>query len=185
MLTTPAALICSPTRFDSRSNRVFFGAKRTILVYRTDSIDKQSRPVTVQSGMCYDQHLLAAEVLDLLSEKPCLSLQNICQRIHIDRHTVTRTLRNTWGTSFRDFRREVIAKQAAHLLQRCPNLSLKEVAFQLGFSSPKTFAHFLKNMTGLTPKEYRRTLRFHPLGLGTPYMRPMLLASKRYKSLRP
>ncbi|RYF45807.1 MAG: helix-turn-helix domain-containing protein, partial [Cytophagaceae bacterium] len=39
------------------------------------------------------------------------------------------------------------------------NNSLKEIAFELGFSDASYFNRFFKRETGMTPAEYRATIR--------------------------
>lgn len=111
-------------------------------------------------AVSYDSHRLALEVITLLSKEPSLSLTSMAARISVDRHTLTRALRTTWGTSFRDLRCDVLVKEAIELLRDRPALCLKEIAFMTGFSSSKSFSHFIKRMTGLPPKQYRCTLTF-------------------------
>lgn len=48
-----------------------------------------------------------------------------------------------------------VVAQAKRLMATNPELSLKQIAFELGFSEPTSFYRYFKRVTGLTAKEYR------------------------------
>lgn len=105
--------------------------------------------------MSYDKHRIAEDVFVLLAQDPGLSLTRIAGRIHVDRHTVTRALSTTWGMTFREVRQKILAKKAAELFRTEPSLSIKEIAFQVGFSSSGSLSHFVKRAAGVSATEYR------------------------------
>lgn len=53
---------------------------------------------------------------------------------------------------------ERLVLEARRLLFHTPE-SLKEIAFNLGFSEASYFTRFFKRETGLTPAEYRTSIR--------------------------
>ena len=48
-----------------------------------------------------------------------------------------------------------VVAQAKRLMATNPELSLKQIAFELGFSEPTSFYRFFKRVTGLTANEFR------------------------------
>ena len=48
-----------------------------------------------------------------------------------------------------------VVAQAKRLMATNPELSLKEIAYELGFSEPTSFYRFFKRVTGLTANEFR------------------------------
>jgi transcriptional regulator GlxA family with amidase domain len=60
------------------------------------------------------------------------------------------------GRSFRDVVLDVKVHSAMKLLADSRR-AITEIATQLGFSTPSNFSRSFKNITGLTPTEYRRT----------------------------
>ena len=48
-----------------------------------------------------------------------------------------------------------VVAQAKRLIVANPELSLKDIAYDLGFSEPTSFYRYFKRVTGLTAKEYR------------------------------
>ena len=50
---------------------------------------------------------------------------------------------------------QYVITQAKRLIETQPTLSLKEIAYMLGFSEPTSFYRYFKHATGQTAKEYR------------------------------
>lgn len=55
-----------------------------------------------------------------------------------------------------------VVSQAKRLIAANPHLSLKEIAFELGFSEPTSFYRYFKRVTGLTAKEFKLRVRPKP-----------------------
>jgi AraC-like DNA-binding protein len=49
--------------------------------------------------------------------------------------------------------------ERAQLLLFTTNMTIKEVAYTLGFSDQNYFIRMFRKMTGTTPQEYRKRLR--------------------------
>ena len=52
----------------------------------------------------------------------------------------------------------LIASEAKRLLTYEPSLSVKEIAFRLGFNDPFYFSNFFKKHIGVSPKKYRQQI---------------------------
>jgi len=48
-----------------------------------------------------------------------------------------------------------VITQAKRLIETQPTISLKEIAYMLGFGEPTSFYRYFKHATGQTAKEYR------------------------------
>ena len=88
----------------------------------------------------------AATVASLLG----LHLRTLQQRLKAD------------GTSFRALQDEVRKESAMDYLQHS-NLSLTEIALQLGFSELAVFSRVFKGWTGTSPLQWRKQIRLDPL----------------------
>jgi len=88
----------------------------------------------------------AATVASLL----VLHLRTLQQRLKAD------------GTSFRALQDEVRKESAMDYLQHS-NLSLTEIALQLGFSELAVFSRVFKGWTGKSPLQWRKQIRIDPL----------------------
>jgi len=80
-------------------------------------------------------------------------LEAVAQHLHISAQTLRRHLREE-GTSFQALKDQLRRDIAIYHLGR-NDLSLQQIAEQLGFSEPSAFHRAFKKWTGLTPGAYR------------------------------
>ncbi len=80
-------------------------------------------------------------------------LESIAKHLHISPQTLRRHLREE-GSSFQGLKDELRRDIAIYHLGRA-DLSLQQIAEQLGFSEPSAFHRAFKKWTGLTPGAYR------------------------------
>lgn len=104
--------------------------------------------------MAYNLPSLFLKVRGSVASSPRVSLGGLAKSLRVDRHTVHKSITAMTGMSFRQFRREVMLQKACQLLGQ-PGLSVKQVSFQLGFSSPQAFSHFTRGASGLSPGQLR------------------------------
>lgn len=89
-----------------------------------------------------------------LTADPGASLGTITDQLRVDRHTVTRILREKRQCTFREFRARHVNRSSYYLL-KSSNLSIKEIAEKLGFATPRAFSRFVTRATGSRPKDIR------------------------------
>lgn len=88
-------------------------------------------------------------------EDPALcNAEFAAKKFNMTRRTLTRKLLLE-GTNFRDLRNKVIIDMAKKALINS-DASTTAIAEQLGFSESSAFNRAFKNMTGLTPRQYRQ-----------------------------
>lgn len=87
------------------------------------------------------------------SFRPPPTLQEAAMMVDVSPRTLTRML-SAAGTSYRGILDRIRFDQACELLS-VPNMSIKEVAIELGYSGTNNFVRSFRRMTGLTPGEYR------------------------------
>ncbi|KAF0865302.1 AraC family transcriptional regulator [Pseudomonas sp. LD120] len=80
-------------------------------------------------------------------------LESVAQHLHVSPQTLRRHLREE-GSSFQGLKDELRRDIAIYHLGRA-DLSLQQIAEQLGFSEPSAFHRAFKKWTGLTPGAYR------------------------------
>jgi len=84
---------------------------------------------------------------------PHLKVEILLKEIGMSRSPFFRKLKALTGSTPNDFIRTIRLKQAAHnLIESDKNIS--EVAFEVGFSSPKYFRECFKKQFGVSPSEY-------------------------------
>jgi AraC-like DNA-binding protein len=105
--------------------------------------------------MGYDLPRVFTEVDRRLSVMPRLRLARLATDLGLERHTIERAVRKLLGTCFRDYQQGKVLAHALVLLRERPTASVKQIALELGYTSPDAFSRFLKKMTGKTPTEVR------------------------------
>lgn len=104
--------------------------------------------------MAYDRGSLYKIIFDLLSQNLQLTLADISDELSVNRHTIETLVREFANVSFRELHTNLILEKAKTLLTTQPRLSIKEIAYSLGYE-PRAFARFVKSRTGKTPSELR------------------------------
>lgn len=69
---------------------------------------------------------------------------------------MSRRIKAQYGANFRDLRGDALAAAATRLLQTS-SLPIDEVGAQLGYAEERSFRRFMRNRTGQTPAQIRRT----------------------------
>lgn len=105
--------------------------------------------------MIYDPRWIFLEVMRCLEIEPSISLNQLSDNLGIERHTVEKAVRNATGINFRELRTSILLKRACDLLTDKSNLTVKEVAFILGYKWQGSFSRFLKRAMGCSPKEFK------------------------------
>jgi AraC-like DNA-binding protein len=86
----------------------------------------------------YDLLLNAA--LRRLRRVPATLLRDLTQEFRVSRRTLENAISMTTGKTFREVRDEVLVKQVKNLLESRPTRGIKELCFELGYKSPRSFS---------------------------------------------
>ncbi|MDY2943489.1 MAG: helix-turn-helix domain-containing protein [Paludibacteraceae bacterium] len=93
-----------------------------------------------------DAHLSDAE----------LDVSRLCRQLGIGRTRLFQIFREVYGTSPQQLIAERRLQRAAEWLLNRPECNISEIAYDLGFQSPKYFSHCFKERYGKTPSAYRK-----------------------------
>lgn len=105
--------------------------------------------------MAYDLPGLFGRINHHLCFAPYLQLGDLSRRLRVERHTIEKAVKTATGKTFRQFRTKLLLERATHVLTENPNHSIKEIAFNLGYNSQRSFCRFIRTTTGYSPKELR------------------------------
>jgi two-component system response regulator YesN len=105
--------------------------------------------------MAYNLSRLFDRIKLDLGSNPRLSLAALSLTLKIERHTIEKAVRVVDGRRFRDLRNELLLRRAKALLSADAALSIKEVAYLLGYRSPQAFARFVRRVSGYSPSGLR------------------------------
>ena len=100
-----------------------------------------------------------SRILDFIEEryKTNVTLADLATHLNYDYHYTSRLFNSLFRMSFCDFVSLYRMKKAAELLSD-KNKKILNVAFESGFQSVRSFNNRFKSYSGLSPKEYRKTL---------------------------
>ena len=89
-----------------------------------------------------------------------LSLDNLAQRMRVNRSYLSRAINLCTGKNFNSYINEYRIKEAVRLMSdNSEKFSLESLAFEVGFNDRKTFYTAFRKMTGLSPSDFRGNLR--------------------------
>jgi AraC family transcriptional regulator len=81
----------------------------------------------------------------------------MAERCQLSKRHFFRLFRLTTGMSFKNYASRRRTERAKELLRR-KDMVVKQVAFRCGFQTPSAFSAAFRQVTGMTPREYRLTL---------------------------
>ena len=87
-----------------------------------------------------------------------ITLEQLAQRIHISKSYLTRRFRQFTGETVVTYINKLRLQYARERLINT-DLNISEIAWDVGFESPKYFHRVFKKETGLSPAEFRRSGR--------------------------
>lgn len=87
--------------------------------------------------------------------KKSISLNNVASVVHISASRLAHIIRDKLNTNFTSYLNEVRIEKAKFLLSNT-KLSIKEIAYNVGFQNLSHFNHLFKRVADLSPSEYRR-----------------------------
>lgn len=105
------------------------------------------------------EELFLNKIVDIVIEKYLADseflLDDLAEELNMSRSSLYRKIKLLTGLSPSDFVRNIRLKHACVLLKR-NELSIKEVAFDIGFADARYFSMSFKNEFGMTPSEFQK-----------------------------
>ncbi|MDR2764127.1 MAG: helix-turn-helix domain-containing protein [Tannerella sp.] len=93
------------------------------------------------------------EVLQSRLSHPDLCVDVLCRELGMSRTHLNRKIKEMTGKSPISYIRQLRLQKSVHLLQE-RNLTVSEIAYTVGFSSPSYFCQAFRDYYGVSPKEY-------------------------------
>lgn len=90
---------------------------------------------------------------------PNLTKKKAVKDLKISHQNISFLLKSSLNTSFRDYLNNIRLEKTTELLKN-PDYSITEIAFEVGFKLPSSFNRIFKKKFGISPREFRKTLRF-------------------------
>jgi transcriptional regulator GlxA family with amidase domain len=95
------------------------------------------------------------EVLALIQNGPASSVGELADKVRLSRGQLQRLFKRQTGAHISDFLVEQRLQRAAHLLA-VSNLSIKEIAYTVGYEHHSSFTRAFANRFAQSPKDYRQ-----------------------------
>ncbi len=105
--------------------------------------------------MSHKHQLLLNAVFHQLSRAPSCQLGDLSRELCVSRRTIEIAVSITTGKTFRDVREEMLVERVKSLLESRPTRAIKEVSFDLGYKSPRSFSRAIKRACGCSPAQLR------------------------------
>lgn len=145
-------------RFDSRKNYlqevVSIQGYEALKKWFMDKLRDAAQGMNT-GGEARTNHLIrqAMEYIDTHFHKD-ISLDDISRELNISAYYFSRLFKEETGENFVDYVTRCRMNRAKELLLD-PNLSIKEVCAEVGYSDPNYFSRVFKKYEGMTPTEYK------------------------------
>ena len=146
--------ITKPFHMDVLRQRIIHVLKRQeeSHVLLRENFDMEPSKLTISS---LDEQLLkdAKRIIEENIGNPDFTVDVLSDELHIQRNKLFKKINALAGVTPLYFIRLIRMKRACQLLKES-GLTVAEIAYQVGYNSPKRFAQHFKNEYGLTPSEY-------------------------------
>jgi transcriptional regulator GlxA family with amidase domain len=107
--------------------------------------------------MAYNLEKLFELIHDSLNSAPHLRLSELSQHLGVGRHTLEKAVKKSAKMTFRELRKRMRLERVRVVLYSQPNLSIKQIAFELNYGSHRAFSRFVRDAAGYSPSELRQT----------------------------
>lgn len=145
-------------RIDNHSQRVIVTNIELLLQYSLRFYERQFNTRTHQSKDAVSQFETALKKYFNTNkhvERGMPSIQYFAEKAHLSQHYFSDLLKKETGRTPKDHINDFVVEKAKTLLLNS-ELTISEIAYNLGFNYPHYFTRLFKSKTGKTPVEYRK-----------------------------
>jgi AraC-like DNA-binding protein len=128
------------------SNEVTEAARTTYAISTLTNVDCEA--ALVQLGNLLDQKALFKD--------PELDLAGLAKQLKLSSHQLSELINTRLGKSFSRYIREYRVEAAEDLLVERPSMPVLTVGLEVGFTSQSNFYEAFKEITGMSPGQYRK-----------------------------
>lgn len=123
------------------------------------STQKPASSLTQQSKNKKLEKDLLKWIQDKQYTKSKLTLNNVAQQLNTNRTYLSQYINTELNMSFGDWLLQLRLNEAKQMFSEKPSLRITEVALACGFSSASNFSHLFAELEGMTPQQWRKSLR--------------------------
>lgn len=120
-----------------------------------DSANAETRvPLTVIRTRSLTEKIRKAFEEEKMYKDPELSLATFAEKLNVNRTTLSNTINQQYGLSFREMVNSYRINAAKEILRQNPSVTQFEIAMECGFKSASAFNHKFKEITGDAPSAW-------------------------------
>jgi len=86
-----------------------------------------------------------------------ITIEILAARLYTNRSYLSNYFNTYKGKTFREWMNQLRIEEAQNLLLQNPEMTISDVASQVGFSDKTNFRHHFVKLVGITPKEWKQT----------------------------
>lgn len=125
------------------------------------SDDRSKTTISDELFKNVDTESIKNRLLELMHEEKIyadenLSLDDTAKYLSLPPHKFSRFMNLIMDSDFRNFINKFRVEEAKRLLKNEPDLSIKEICYEVGFKSASTFHDSFKKFTGTSPGKFRK-----------------------------
>jgi AraC-like DNA-binding protein len=104
---------------------------------------------------------ISVKIRNMIHDNPELFFANseLANAVNVSVKTAENKFKATYGVTIHQYALDFKIKEAMNYFEVFPDVSIKEVAYNLGFYDEYHFSRQFKRSTGLSPKSYRQKLK--------------------------
>ncbi|MFC5046651.1 helix-turn-helix domain-containing protein [Aquimarina hainanensis] len=136
----------------------FFYRKKQSVITRSPSIKYADKKINNKEASILLEKLACLMTEEQLYKDANLKLPEVAKKLHIIPHKLSQLINDNAEKSFSSYINEYRIKEATHLLEHQPKLTIEAIGYECGFNSKSTFYATFKKITGMTPASFRKNL---------------------------
>ena len=147
-------------RIDKFSQDVIISQVELLLYYANRFYDRQfftRKAVNNDILAKLEQHLEEYFNKDRSLTEGLPTVNNVAEKLNVTSRYLSDLLRNLVGLNTQQFIHEKVIEKAKECIAK-NELTMAEIAYQLGFEHPQSFHKLFKSKTSLTPIEYKKSI---------------------------
>ena len=131
-----------------------------LLIHLTRSIAERKNGTLFPSKESMENHLVV-DIKKYIEEHvgEVFRIEALCKRIGYGKSYLSRVFHEQTGTTLATYAIKTKIKKAKQLIRES-NLNFSEISDRLAFDNPQYFSRVFKRVTGMTPTEFKESLRF-------------------------
>ncbi|MEI7013020.1 helix-turn-helix domain-containing protein [Leptospira licerasiae] len=154
-------LACSAMMGISLCLAYLIGHKRPAFFQVLQEVSQATRQKYARSLLSgVNRHALKDSLTQLMEKEKLyrdekLGLADLADELALSTHQVSELINQELGKNFSAFVNDYRIKEACELLQKEPDRSILDIAFEVGFATKSSFHRAFQKHTGKTPSEFR------------------------------